>query len=984
MSVRTLLVLSGLTVLGLLVGAALVSPGNGGEFFMPHAHCYLFNKSLIALHGGADLFIGISYVAISGTLLYLALRSRRELPFHWMMLAFAIFIVACGATHFMEVWTLQSPHPRYWLAGWVKVITAVASVTTAVILPPLIPKIRALLEAARLAGQRKDQLEKAYTELDALYRKVTQLDEMKSDFFSNVSHELRTPLSLIVAPVERLLHGPDLDRDSRMDLVMVRRNALMLQKHVNDLLDVSRIEAGQMAIQYSRIDLATLVRFIAGAFDSLIVERRLALTIDTPAELIAEIDGDKIQRVVLNLLSNALKFVPDDGRIAVSLHAEASEAVLVVEDNGPGIRPEIREAVFERFHRGDAEMQRRFGGTGLGLSIVKEFVQLHGGTVSASESSLGGARFSVRVPLQAPAGVSVADSLWVSSEPPLGRVAAAEERDGEETRWARSQSDALPESAAEAQAQAEKPLVLVAEDNRDMNDFICRVLSKDVRTISATDGRAALELARARLPDLVLTDMMMPEMSGEELVTALRLEANLADMPIVLLTAKVDDEQKLSMLARGAQDYLVKPFSIEELRARVLNQVIAKVTRDTLRRELDSQSKDLAQLARELSTRARELESAKNAAEAANRAKDQFLAVLSHELRTPLTPALAAATNLEQSSDLNPAEVRESMALIRRNIELEARLVDDLLDLTRISKGKLQIHSSTLDLHQTIHHAAEMCRSEANNKGCELRLALDATDHHVLGDGARLAQVFWNLILNAVKFTPAHGCIGVHTSNPAPSCIRIDVSDTGIGIEPEMLSRIFDPFQQGEKSTSRRFGGLGLGLSVAKGLLDAHHGSIIARSDGKDRGATFSIELSTIVPPAGPKVSSATPSSIPPRSLRILLVEDHADTRRALERLLARWGHKVTSASTVEQALTAAAESHPELILSDIGLPDGTGMDLLAKLREAGDPVPAVAMSGYGMEGDLELSRDAGFAEHLVKPVATERLKEAIERLTAR
>jgi signal transduction histidine kinase len=962
-----------------LVGGGLAAiHGPGSEPFMPHAHCYLFNRQLIALHGGSDLLIGLAYVAISATLTYLVLRARRELPFHWMMLSFALFIVACGATHFMEVWTLQATHPRYWLAGWVKLLTAVASVTTAIVLPPLIPRIRAVLEAARLAGERKDQLEKAYAELDALYRKVTQLDEMKTHFFSNVSHELRTPLSLIVAPVERLLQAPDLDRDSRIDLLMVRRNALMLHQHVNDLLDVSRLEAGRVVTQYSRIDLATLVRFIASAFDSSIAERRVSLRLDVPGELIAELDGDKLQRVLINLLANALKFVPEEGRVAISLHAEGSEAVLAVDDSGPGIRAELRAAVFERFHRGDAEIQNGSGGTGLGLSIVKEFVEMHGGTVAASESPLGGARFTVRLPLRAPAGTSVAESLWISSDAFLGRAA---EPDGEEARWARSQSEAFSDAAHDAAAHADKPLVLVAEDNRDMNAFICRVLGKDVRTIAASDGEQAIELARARRPDLILTDMMMPKISGEELVTALRQEPTLTDVPIVLLTAKVDDEQKLSMLAKGAQDYLVKPFSIEELRARVLNQVIAKVTRDTLRRELDSQSKDLAQLARELSQRARELEGAKNDAEAANRAKDQFLAVLSHELRTPLTPALAAATNLEQTEDLAPQEVRESLSLIRRNIELEARLVDDLLDLTRISKGKLQIHSSTIDLHETIMHAAEMCRSEANNKGCELRLALDAADRHVSGDGARLAQVFWNLLLNAVKFTPAQGCIGVHTSNPAPRLIRIEVSDTGIGIDPEMISRIFEPFQQGEESTSRRFGGLGLGLSVAKGLVDAHSGTIAAHSDGKDRGATFTIELPTIVPPAAPKIATATRAPATPRSLRVLLVEDHADTRKALDRLLTRWGHKVTTAATVAHAVEAATAAPPDLLLSDVGLPDGTGMELLLQLRQTGIHVLAVAMSGYGMEDDLDQTRDAGFAEHLVKPVAAERLKEVIERL---
>jgi signal transduction histidine kinase len=973
-----LLATAALVAAGLLACAAFFFHGTGAEFFMPHAHCYLFNARLMWLHGGSDLLIGLAYVSISATLVYLVVRSRKELPFHWVMLAFAVFIVACGATHFMEVWTLQSPHPRYWLSGWVKLLTAIASVVTALVLPPLIPKIRSLLESARLAGERKEKLEKAYVELDVLYRKVTQLDELKTNFFANVSHELRTPLSLVFAPVERQLRRPDLDADSRLDLLMIRRNALMLHKHVNDLLDVSRLEAGKMETQYSRIDLATLVRFLVGAFDSVIAERHVEMTIEAPEELVAEVDGDKMQRAIVNLLSNAMKFTPDQGRILITLRLEGSEAVIVVDDNGPGVPVALRESVFERFHRGDESMQRRFGGVGLGLSIVREFIELHGGSVSAGKAELGGARFTLRLPLRAPEGKIVADSVWVSTDTTLRRATERDGNSAEESRWAQS----FPEKETQpAMAGPDAPLVLVVEDNRDMNALICRILAPEVRTLPAYHGRAALELAKARRPDLILTDMMMPELSGEELVSELRQDPVLADVPVILLTAKADDEQKLSLLTDGVQDYVVKPFSIEELRARVLNQVTAKVTRDTLRRELDSQSQDLAQLARELSDRARELEGAKNAAEAANRAKDQFLAVLSHELRTPLTPALAAATNLEQSGDIPKEELSESLALIRRNIELEARLVDDLLDLTRISKGKLEIHVSIIDVHATINHAAEMCHSEANNKGCELRLSLEAVEHHVSGDGARLAQVFWNLMLNAVKFTPPHGCIGLHTSNPTPGTVRVDVSDTGIGIETAMLSRIFDPFQQGEESTTRRYGGLGLGLSVAKGLVDAHGGTISVSSEGKDRGTTFSIELPTVAPGPVTEVLEPTPTPKTPRKLNILLVEDHADTRHALERLLKRWGHQIVSAGSVAEALEAAALARPDLVLSDVGLPDGTGMDLLVKLREGGELL-AVAMSGYGMEADIAQTHAAGFVEHLVKPVAVERLKEVIDRLT--
>ncbi len=573
--------------LGALVA---VAPWSSGEdFFMPHAHCYLFNRGLILLHGWSDFLIGVSYVAISTTLTYLVVRSRQDLPFHWMMLAFALFIVACGTTHFIEVWTLTALHPRYWLAGGVKVLTAIASLGTAVLLPPLVPKMRGVLQSSRLAAARKDELEQAYAELS----------------------------------------------------------------------------------------------------------------------------------------------------------------------------------------------------------------EVHGRAMAAAPG---------------------AGALPASAFPP-------------------------------------RPL----------------------------------------------------------------------DRP-----------------------------------------------------------RDLAEMAKEVTVHARELERAKQEAEAANRAKDQFLAVLSHELRTPLTPALAAASNLENAVGLDPKELNQALALIRRNIELEARLVDDLLDITRINKGKLEVHLSTIDLHDSIRHAAEMCNSTAHNKRSKMELRLEAAECFVNGDGARMAQVFWNLVLNAVKFTPADGRVIVSTRNPVPGRVCAEVSDTGIGIEPEMLGRIFEPFQQGEDSTARRFGGVGLGLSIAKGLVEAQGGSIVAHSDGRNQGSSFMVEMATVPAPVISAAREGTEAafSSAPRSLRILLVEDHEDTRAALTRLLTRWGHVVESAATISSGVILGGTFGPDLLLSDVGLPDGTGMDLLARLRQ--DRIfPAIAMSGYGMESDLEETRRAGFDLHLVKPVAAQRLKEAIERLMA-
>jgi signal transduction histidine kinase/ActR/RegA family two-component response regulator len=454
---------------------------------------------------------------------------------------------------------------------------------------------------------------------------------------------------------------------------------------------------------------------------------------------------------------------------------------------------------------------------------------------------------------------------------------------------------------------------------------------------------------------------------------------------VVFLTAKADDPLKLHLLQGGAQDYVMKPFATAELRARVRNQLVTKLVRDTLQTELASQEVNLTELAAAVVTRTRELEKAKLIAEKANQAKDQFLAVLSHELRTPLTPALATAMNLEAEPDINPVKLRESLAVIRRNIELEARLIDDLLDLTRISKGKLQLQLTTADAQQTLQHALAMCQAEITNKDSRLRLELGATRTYIRADAPRLQQVFWNLILNAVKFTPAGGEITLRTLNRDDKFV-VEVSDTGVGISAEVLPRIFDAFQQGEQSVTRQFGGLGLGLTIAKALVEAHGGTIAAASGGEGRGSTFTVEFD-IVDAAGAeprKVAEVPTTEARPgtSAARILLAEDHDDTREAMTRLLTRWGYAVEAANSVGEALRKAREMEFHLLVSDLGLPDGSGTDLLRALQ-AIQPLRGIAISGFGMEDDLRRSREAGFVEHLTKPIAAQKLRAAIEGILA-
>jgi PAS domain S-box-containing protein len=383
------------------------------------------------------------------------------------------------------------------------------------------------------------------------------------------------------------------------------------------------------------------------------------------------------------------------------------------------------------------------------------------------------------------------------------------------------------------------------------------------------------------------------------------------------------------------------------------------------------------------------LRAARDDAEQANQAKNQFLAVLSHELRTPLNPILLAATAmLERPSP--PEDIRPTLEMIEQNVSLQARLIDDLLDVMRIVRGKLPLHWAVLDCHELIGRAVEVCRGEFQGKNLRIITDLAAEHHHANADPARLQQVLWNLFRNAAKFTPEGGTITIRTRNrrgpgDGNEVITLEVSDTGIGIEPEVLPRIFDPFQQGETTITRKFGGLGLGLAICKGIVDAHGGSLAAESRGKDQGTTFRVVLEALPGPAeGRKVDRVEggPAVAPvlTESLRILVVEDEPATLRLMARLLRRLGHAVTTASTVASAVEAFGAGELDLIVSDIGLPDGTGLDLMRKVK-AVRPVPAIALTGSGMEDDIVRSRQAGFAAHMTKPIDFTKLEAMIRQV---
>jgi PAS domain S-box-containing protein len=375
------------------------------------------------------------------------------------------------------------------------------------------------------------------------------------------------------------------------------------------------------------------------------------------------------------------------------------------------------------------------------------------------------------------------------------------------------------------------------------------------------------------------------------------------------------------------------------------------------------------------------LQHAKSEAEEANQAKDQFLAMLSHELRTPLTPVLMTIASLRRDPDLTD-DLRRDLEVLQRNVELEALLIDDLLDLTRIAHGKLELHSDAVNIHSTIDHALSISAGDLYGKNITVTRRFEAREHHCWADPARLQQVFWNLVKNAAKFTPDGGRLDLSTRNNQTHQIVIEITDNGIGIDPDLMPKIFDAFEQGGRIVTTKYGGLGLGLAVSKRVVDLHHGTISAQSAGPGQGATFVVTLNAMETSLleGPVLFLESEPAMA-QHLRILFVEDHRDTARVLGRILKNAGFDVSHAGSLVKARELANSRRFDLVISDVGLPDGSGLDLMRGLRET-QGLTGIALSGFGTEDDVAASTAAGFAEHLTKPVDWVRLRSAIERLT--
>ncbi|BAY35151.1 multi-sensor signal transduction histidine kinase (plasmid) [Nostoc carneum NIES-2107] len=653
---------------------------------------------------------------------------------------------------------------------------------------------------------------------------LAELDRAKTLFFSNISHEFRTPLTLLLASLQDALSDSanPLPLAQRDRLELAQRNAVRLLKLVNTLLDFSRIEAGRMEAVYEPTDLARFTTELASVFRSAIERAGLRLIVDCPA--ISEpvyVDREMWEKIVLNLLSNAFKFTLE-GEIAVRLHLVDEYVKLQVKDTGTGIAPEELPRLFERFYQIRGVQARTHEGSGIGLALVQELIKLHGGTVEVTSSLGVGSCFTVTIPLgTAHLQTDRIQATRTLASTALGAAPYVQEAErwiGEEgTRdWGlgtRGQGDKGTRRISNPQSpipnpQSPVPHVLIVDDNADMRDYLTSILSEYVEVEAVADGAAAIAAVNQRVPDLVLSDVMMPGLDGFELLQALRADARTKEVPIILLSARAGEESVIEGLQAGADDYLIKPFSATELVTRVNAYLqMAQLRSEALRSE-----------------------------RTINRRKDEILSTVSHELNTPLV-AILGWTRLLRSSPPSSAMLWKALESIERNATLQAKLVQDLLDISRITAGKIHLNLEPVALQGVIDQAIATVR-QCETKDIHLDCQLAAAPTIVQGDPERLQQIILNLLTNAVKFTPTGGRIAVSLQTDENQA-DIIVSDTGCGIDSDFLPYIFDTFRQADGVKK----GLGLGLAIARSLVELHGGTIHAQSPGVGQGATFIVKL---------------------------------------------------------------------------------------------------------------------------------------------
>ncbi|MGK3996914.1 ATP-binding protein [Sorangium sp. So ce1024] len=667
----------------------------------------------------------------------------------------------------------------------------------------------------------------------------------KGEFLTVMSHELRTPLSLILGPIESLLSSPDepLSPRVRADLERVQRSGRRLRRLVDDVLDYQKIEAGKMKIHSEAVDVGELVTDMVDEARPAAERGGLELSIQVdPALQTVPLDRRKFEKIAINLLGNALKFTPPGGRVTVDLRAFDGVFELSVEDTGPGIPADKRHLLFQKFQQIDASATRKHEGTGIGLSLVKELTELMGGTLGVESEPGSGSRFFVRLPRAAEGAARTARAPRSTEAP--GSQEAPTSQEAPASREALRAPDgraAAPRAPGERRAGGDgssRARVLVVEDNPDMASYVESVLAAEHEVALATNGREALESIAASRPDVIVSDVMMPEMDGFELVARLKGNPELRDIPILLLTARASRAEAVVGLEVGADDYVSKPFDPLELKARV--RAAERLHRAYL--ELAGKNRELATALSRLSETQEELLQAGKMA-----AIGTLVAGLSHELNNPVSVVLMNVQHLirrhRKGHGLpDEATILKVLATIERHANRCSELVRALLEYAR---GK-PIGRVPCDVREALRRAVDLSTPRARERRVHLEASSAAALPVVLVNTSQLDSALLNVIGNALDASP-HGGAVVVGARPVPRGdvhgVEIDVRDTGCGIRAEDLSRIFEPFF----TTKPPGQGTGLGLSLTHRFVTEHQGSIRVESQ-PGAGTTVRLWLPAMQP----------------------------------------------------------------------------------------------------------------------------------------
>jgi signal transduction histidine kinase len=705
------------------------------------------------------------------------------------------------------------------------------------------------------------ELERNRKVIEENNRKLVELDQAKSRFFANISHELRTPLTLLLAPLETLLnrYRSRLDQETLSLIQTMQGNGMRLLKLINDLLDIVRLESGRLEVRRESVHLPEFIKGLASAARQMADDKRIRLETEIAPEVVAvSLDRDKVEKTLLNLIFNALKFTPAGGLVHVSAARDGEQLVLRVRDTGMGIAADKLEQVFSRFWQADDSSRRKYQGVGIGLSLVKEFTELQGGSV-AIESDLGkGATFTVRLPfLEATEPPKAEEALTTPAQIESATAAANDVVTVASQEWLSNlyrRAEMFPAMTAvrdaikpvETGLNSHLPKVLIADDEPDMLRFLASQLREHYQIIEAVDGNQAVEKAAQFLPDLILTDMMMPEKDGLEVCRELRQRAITQAIPVVLITARADEETKLAALAAGASDFLPKPFSTTELHVRVKNLVDSF----DYQRKLARQNRQLEQTIEQLQETEIQLVQTEKLA-----SLGRLSAGIIHEINNPLNYAATALFTLKKRAGQLAGRDREVFEEVLVDVEDGLLRVKGIVGDLRSFSHQDQQQLDEVSLADAVAATLRFLSHEARGK---VHIETDIPrDLHVPANKNKLIQVLINLVQNAMdasllrKDHPERPTICL-SAKETDGVVQLRVRDNGVGIPKENLGKIFDPF-----FTTKDVGqGMGLGLSICYRLLE-HFGARIAVESEPGRFTEFCITF--------PRVAAAAPKPQPAR-----------------------------------------------------------------------------------------------------------------------